>query len=744
MSKVTEEKSRERKSKAKLDRLLDLKKAIMESLHILTRHDRSSDQSKKSSTRQHNVTSAYRLCRASEWCPLNRVDIIRQPDNGSHVVPVLMDPNSQLQNSCQTWPQDMYFGKAISDFQPSLTHSRVELNSTHKDSTHSQEADCKQRSKFTTKSSKQNNVKQSQYNTADDLAKMKHPSCYTDVKMQTAKGNVSKTSPNTIQRHQEVQTEPEEDYPRDVDDINSDIIDYLNQINDKTSTLYQSDPPRRSTCFSPRYDTYDERFCYRYHSPQYLPPERFYRSQEYNTLPTAVDFRYDGSHHFLSYTTPIRQRGYCSPYAYDKDHRVPQSDIRPPSEDSGSVFSSETDSDFIFYPCTSLVDSFKCMALVDSRNTSFLSPPGDLPENINSAFSWRSELFGSSLDDITQQFFYDEDALSDDVFVEDFGGYPTFQTEPSGVGQAHQHEEHISHSFENPLYESPKSLQATIWSRTDVSGEPSEYDYTYRYADIDEVLQNFDLTENQRTDDTGKLSNMNIFSDTHRSASSDSSGSQSVEDHYLNVDHELANVFDSLRRNSTQSKARKMWRQRRARAKKNLKCRKEEAVTSPPSLIFKFIAPPTPGIDDVKPLRGILKRKDSIDHDNAEVKSTSDDKLVHLSKTKLNYQKNDSRYDQDTLLNKQNLDQNFNINPFEHLFQTKQADAVVNGIDVSAKDNNSEKKTFHYVPFQSDNGAVDLVRIWNNSLDVYRWSLSLHKRNRREAKKARKYTAATL
>ncbi|KAH9502402.1 hypothetical protein Btru_075599 [Bulinus truncatus] len=742
MSRAAGDKIRERKSKAKLDRLLDIKKVIMESLHLLSGHDRSAaGQMKKSCVAP---PTGYRLCQASDWFPLNRVDIVRRPDNAFHVVPVLMDPNSQLQSSCQTWPQDIYFGKPLGDNQSEPTPSHKAQSSSRTDyALHKEQAvdyfvqadrapsgtACLEPAPLSWLRQGPDQTIGSEFRDASRLNTIT-----AESHAQPLRSNQSRESPSSAPRHQEVQTDPEVmGYPLHADNANADIIRYLNQINDKTfGRRHQMDAPRRSACFSPRYDTYEERFCYRFHGSHCVGPERLYRSREYAALPTPPDFYKDGGQQFLGYTGPLRHdmRENGAPFTGDHHNNIPLSEtIRSPSDDSGSVFSSETDSDFIFYPCTSLADSFKCMALVDSRNGSFLSPPGDLPENVQ---SWRSEIFGSSLDDITQQFYYDEDALSDDVFLDETKDYPTYVNEFLQDGAVR--EAATTHSFENPLYDSPNLTRPTIWSLRE---EPGEFDYTYRYADIDEVLQGYDHSVCGDDDGAravtchGDMGGATCFRadpgdeihfDTETSIVSpgcDSRhGSSTADDHHHPADdHELTNVLDSLRRNSTQSKARKMWRQRRARAKKNLKSGHGESVTPPPSgLVFKFITPAPASGDDVKPLKGILKNKDSVS------------RAVNDAGVASNHSIDFTTPANNTVIQK--------CAEFDMEQESANPEAYKGGAHGSHVTGNGDiQEKFHFVPMQSESGQQNVI-VRKNSVDIVRWNQSLQRRKKRHARKA--------
>ncbi|CAL1535439.1 unnamed protein product, partial [Lymnaea stagnalis] len=114
------------------------------------------------------------------------------------------------------------------------------------------------------------------------------------VESPTVKGSLmsikSEGRPHQAVKSQEVQTDPEIARQRDgdVDHVNADIIRYLNQINDKAIfRSYEPEPTYHSGGFSPLYDMYEERFCFRYQGPQHHPPEdiQMFRPREYNTHP---------------------------------------------------------------------------------------------------------------------------------------------------------------------------------------------------------------------------------------------------------------------------------------------------------------------------------------------------------------------------------------------------------------------------------------------------------------------------
>ncbi|XP_059170656.1 uncharacterized protein LOC131952141 [Physella acuta] len=822
------EKNREKKSTAKLDRLIVLKKAIMDSLSILSRHDRSKCQLRRNNTMpnaQVSTTSAKYSSNGviggnSGWMPKsfvstnNYVDVIRRP-NETATGRLLMDPNSQLQSMCQTWPRDVCVGKSPESSVELCTrqYNNTETNKncgntqtmrsgnteTNKYCEHSSATGVNtETNKYceNTLSMKYVNTETNKYceNTPSMKCVNTETNKYCENTPSFKSNNIFDTLPQRplqteIVKHppmtcKQVQTDPEVPDDGDYEHVNSDIIQYLKRIGDKSvHSNYEPDPSRHPACFSPLYDTYEERFCYRYPDHPYRYQEQhphripesmhMYKSNDYRAVPPPK-IRYDLGYNHAHFTQTFHERAKFNPH---EARYVPNNyaESRALSDDSGSVFSSEADSDFTFYPCSKLTETFSCMTMLDTRKPGFFSPPGDLPENINTSFSWRSDLFGSSLDEVTQQFFFDEDALSDDVFLDDPVDYNKGSRSEDRFQKQAQYLPDIP---QNNHYEQRHVFVPTsgLVDETGRRNSSSEDYYAYRYADIDEVLQSYEASDDtpsafstdQSPKPEGKSSpddteeTPDIITDSSLSPHSQKSISSDVrssrDENFIDQNPEFAHVFDSLRRNSTQSKARKMWRQRRARAKKNT-IPVEREVESTPShnvagsssrsneaTVISSKPPP-------KPLRGILKNKalaltssgqsDTIKNFSVNANQTineensSDKQLTReCSEISLQYTENG------TNSNKRHNTNRDTQNSLAEEQRTITPSSFINhqSADKSEHSDLNMENTqgqYHFVVLNTKDGPPELFTVRKNSLEDHKWTRSLHRRQKLQAKKSK-------
>ncbi|GFO29402.1 hypothetical protein PoB_005590700 [Plakobranchus ocellatus] len=404
------------------------------------------------------------------------------------------------------------------------------------------------------------------------------------------------------------------------------------------------------------------------------------------------------------------------------------------SDDGRSVFSSEgADSDFVFYPCVSTVENVNSASPNHAKDISVAASPRRrssrlsedyLSSALNGSSKSRSDCWGSSLDDVTRQFFLDEDALSDDVFMEDAEQhkYPywKYNTEPSPRRLA-SIEENCQNEYKGHLKMNTNARQKDqvllfisenrlsnhrTSSRSNTSdGRPakdshlshssirSDELYAYKYDDIDEVLENFkdlatsnnsssEIGENSHAPDTnGEACVVNdkrvaenespsatdhnggfislcenstdnvkekgsLETDENQGDSGSPIGQPSIPDGGIEsgetVDNRFADMFDSLRRNSVQSRSRQLWRKRRSYRRKSIlesraklctsidkESAKEdkksagEVLTSQPSVLQYHNGQNEPPL---KPIRGILKSVFSLQPVSAAEKSLCDPK----------------------------------------------------------------------------------------------------------------------
>ena len=392
-------------------------------------------------------------------------------------------------------------------------------------------------------------------------------------------------------------------------------------------------------------------------------------------------------------------------------------------DDTRSVFSSEgADSDFVFYPSVpaSSVETRNTVAMVDPTDTSAAASARfnsqvyeDKVMLKHHEDSSKSDLCGSSLDEVTRQFFLDDDALSDDVFMEEAEQhkYPfwKYSDDPSPrtldsieencpnvtffttteygqsktisypnstctfVGERGTAPYTINREKNKMGTSIDESLRDTGFSCSSVKSDEM---YAYKYDDIEEVLENFkdlsasvqiNLGENEANDPnvpnmtvTNHLQSDKFIKDgactavsreTHRylqdcentvnrkheqeelhSQIQDSelsvqrlSSQRSSSDNCDEIDSRFADMFDSLRKNSVQSKARQMWRKRRSNRGRNFVAAQNRAfidVNKHPGPkdkeIFNDVTEilyTLPSVNHgkeslppLKPLRGILKK----------------------------------------------------------------------------------------------------------------------------------------
>ena len=382
---------------------------------------------------------------------------------------------------------------------------------------------------------------------------------------------------------------------------------------------------------------------------------------------------------------------------------------RASSDDARSIFSSEgADSDFVFYSGAPVIDKESGSTTADvgsrestlGRSNSFVREDSFVLNDTS-----RSDFYGSSLDEVTRQFFLDDDALSDDVFMEEAEQYKyplwKYNNDPSprtldsikencpselcdAIGNGHwqaSFDEDCTSTGERGKERCTVQTNDKIELTSDASAKSnscsyssvrSDEMYAYKYDDIEEVLDNFkDLStsgniahgrnpsetlnlylmdgensynannskklpgrgrENQSfsrnhgetliTTKEAVSSNQDIDSDIlAQRLSSHKSGSDNCEE----MDNRFADMFDSLRKNSIQSKARQMWRKRRSNCKRGLRVaphmtfigvekqtelndmEDSNGITESQTIFLR----PIHGEESaslVKPLRGILKR----------------------------------------------------------------------------------------------------------------------------------------
>lgn len=807
--------SSKKKSKITLDRLLLIKKNIMESLSLLSKHSKSPVPIERSNTvpkgkgkaiyrqipninERGGLVSKYSNITEEE--PEHGKQKINMVCKPGEIVPQADTMQGTLLGIYQTWPQDDYSAQLFQDEFPTQTSSQTHVPTLQRHCTdYHRDREFVGQSRFT-----------------EDQQFGQQVSNFRSVK------------------NQEIQT----DFS-DVSDVNEDIMTYLNQFKDKVAfNMHAPYRLRKSSGFFP-YDEHDYSFYNNFHDRVELLPEgRLHRLPgEYISLTRRDQYshgfrnRHQHDHISLAYQMSQKQQGLWKsneqqiqrfqklqltpdtssdllPANYSNMLTPPRIDARVPSEDSGSILSSETDSDFMFYPCSSLTHTFKRMTLVDSKNTGFLSPPSDLPECINTNFSWRSEFCGSSLDEVTLQFYLDDDALSDDVFVDDLELAHSVTTSQN-ANKCFQHEareEPVNKQIEiyNPSYQNTTGSAINEGDETGLTGSYSDNCYAYRYADIDEVLQSYKCSPSETELSVGDQNNGDkpiSDADAGERTLSLSGGidiQNSCDDPHLELNCELSNVFDSLRRNSTQTKARKMWRLRRA------KCRK-----SPPNSFasdsteehHKFLCEPTmftfdhicvvkhnPENSTSKPLRGILKNKDYTCHMRWENDLQSDHVGDNHSTVDGSRDNNpvlpfDADFDSNpaspcvyavvkkqlspscTVSSADELAKDFTHSSLENIshdnsnftsVSQEQSSAIAsanksdgsnnspNAAPVHNEDEEIEQSSpkntddqFHIILIpNSRDGSREIVAVRKSSLEMYEWTRSLQRRHKRMARKA--------
>ncbi|RUS91140.1 hypothetical protein EGW08_001053 [Elysia chlorotica] len=391
------------------------------------------------------------------------------------------------------------------------------------------------------------------------------------------------------------------------------------------------------------------------------------------------------------------------------------------NDDTRSAFSSEgADSDFDFY---SSVPASSVNPGAMAPNGEPRGTPVDSPSRASSRGcedritlkqqegSSRSDLCGSSLDEVTRQFFLDDDALSDDVFMEEADQYKypfwKYNDDPSPRTL-----DSIAENCQNVTFSTTtdyRQLKATFnpedtcsfvggketamhintrggkistgtressrGAGNSCSSVKSDEMYAYKYDDIDEVLETFNglsalrqtnLDENDATvmgvhdvrlknhlqsgiavckdgpspvtaQETDRcLQPRDAANNIHEQGGArgprhdaevpapSASRQRNSSDNGDEVDSRFADMFDSLRKNSVQSKSRQMWRKRRSNHKRSLLAAQnrtfidankqsgledKETLSAMSNSLYTF---PTDHNEQSllpsKPLRGILKR----------------------------------------------------------------------------------------------------------------------------------------
>lgn len=628
-------KTKQKRTKLTLDRLLSIKKYITDSLSVLAKHDKASTQIERNNTVPKGTgKTVYKKVAKNDPCGNNSSFTGRtipfsdqctgQSSNPAcyfEEVSSVTSAQNVLQR-IQTWPHDEYSTQTLEDQFSNQDHSRFRLQVFESPTRETASSQCQ------------------------------------------SPGPVGLTSSTQTNRTLSVRNQAIQTDMNDECDINADIIRYLSQFNDKIAfSVYAPTVFRKCGNGYPYY--HDQDYCvygnphsYTRRRPARLSPRR---QEEYIQLPARDSYAHNSMYRptydplpSLAYHEPSWQCGLgisgdqwrqqafekalptTSEFSLAKNTRFlapSRGDTRVSSEDSGSILSSETDSDFMFYPCSSLTQNFQCMSMIDSRSSSYLSPPPDLPENVSTHFSWRTGFYGSSLDELTLQFFLDEDALSDDVFLDENEIISQADIARDNVLHDDTERSPESASMYSRLYDiSPQSDPDCVPNPEDDTEFRDSYGdncYAYRYADIDEVLN--DCSNLDQRCEINETSDRDLSSEPLENGYIPSTNNSDTQlgDSHLEFNDEFSNVLDSLRRNSTQTKARKMWRQRRAKAKKNLKLRcdnnREQAkipVCQPAFFTFDDININNHNVNfPPKPLRGILKNRDCISCKQLETES---------------------------------------------------------------------------------------------------------------------------
>lgn len=381
-------------------------------------------------------------------------------------------------------------------------------------------------------------------------------------------------------------------------DVNDDLIGYLDAIEANTAANHRLANPNKTspefntdTMFfgSPCFDTMTKRSTESHvHEPdpnqvinlRRLPSSESFKSALKPKYAVALKRRSSFNRDYNPFysqniSSPKRD---ISPFSSQLPSPSPRQSITRESFDgnSSSMFSSEADSEFLFYPCSqiphgtsipSLTPSFHCSELLASQQ----DDPGLLPKSREDSESYYYE---ESFDD--RLFYYDDDALSDEVFMDsvhlpiskDKDDMEYWHQAKSRKQDVEMYANNLPsyYNSNNNCIENGRFYRDDYYNcqKNDNNRFRDDFIDIYPQTKVDKILDKDDtsvefnnITDHCENDDaTNDRSKMNTVNEVlcyevHGNGSN------------------LATAFDSLRRNSSQTKSRQLWKERRAKMKKS-------------------------------------------------------------------------------------------------------------------------------------------------------------------------------